>query len=94
MKQALISPDETVNYISAWTEDKPKQPIYTVIESAERVAEVCENEFEVAPPLFWQTCADNVVADQWYFNSVSQEFIPVPPPAPQNAETIQGSQTL
>jgi hypothetical protein len=86
MKKALISPNEAVSYISGWTEatpTKPSQPIYTTIPNANRVAEVMDTTFEVALPLFWVDCADNVVADQWYYDSVTATIIVVPPPAPK-----------
>lgn len=45
-----------------------------------RVAEVAQDAFPVADPLFWAPCADDVVADQFYW--VSGEILPVPPPPP------------
>ena len=97
MKKALISPNETVSYISGWTDKAPIQPIFTIIPNAERVAEVLDTTFDVAPPLFWADCADNVVADQWYYDSQTSGFVVVPDPAPQ-PEPVQpvakGAQTL
>jgi len=95
MKKALISPAETVSYISGWT--SKNQPIYTVIPNAERVAEVLDTTFEVAPPLFWVDCADNIIADQWYYDSVLTVFVVVPSPAPHEVQpqpTVDGAQTL
>jgi hypothetical protein len=94
MKQALISPNEPVSYISGWTDVKPYQPIYSVIPDAARVAEVCDVDFPIAPPLFWVDCADDVVADQWYYNKQTQQIILVPPPAPRPDATVTGAQTL
>jgi len=83
MKNALISPNESpINYISGWTTDTPPNPIYTQIENSCRVAEVSDQTFEVSPPLFWTDCEDNVVADQFYYNTNDKEIYPVPPPAP------------
>lgn len=83
MKNALISPNESpINYISGWTTDTPPNPIYTQIENSCRVAEVSDQTFEVASPLFWTDCEDNVVADQFYYNTNDKEIYPVPPPAP------------
>jgi len=83
MKNALISPDESpINYVSGWTTDTPPNPIYTQIENSCRVAEVSDQTFEVSPPLFWTDCEDNVVADQFYYNTNDKEIYPVPPPAP------------
>jgi hypothetical protein len=81
MKNALISPNESpIQYISGWTTDN--EPIYTPIENSCRVAEVETQIFEVALPLFWTPCNDDVVADQWYYNTSDKEIYPVPEPAP------------
>lgn len=45
-----------------------------------RVAEVRQDAFPVAAPLFWTSCADGVVADQFYW--AAGEILPVPPPPP------------
>jgi hypothetical protein len=39
-----------------------------------RIAEVCENEFEVHEDLFWVDCGSNIIANQWYY-SLNDEFI-------------------
>lgn len=92
MKKALISPSEKVLYISGWTSQN--KPIYTTIPNAERVAEVLDTAFEVAPPLFWVDCNDNIIADQWYYDSVTTAFVVVPDPAPQSQPIVNGAQTL
>ena len=72
MKQALISPEEKVYKYDG-----------TLL--GERVAETTATPFEVAPPLFWVACNDDVVADQWYYDSATFtiDLIPVKPiPAP------------
>jgi hypothetical protein len=55
-------------------------------ETGYRVAEVVDQTFEVALPLFWTPCDDDVVADQWYYNMGDQNIYPVPPPAPEPEE--------
>jgi hypothetical protein len=88
MKNALISPNESpIKYISSWTTDVPPQPIYTSINNSCRVAEVADKKFEVADPLFWTECADDVVADQWYYNLGDKNIYPVPPNAPEPEAT-------
>lgn len=71
MKQALISPEE-------------KAYKYDGTLLGDRVAETTTSPFEVAPPLFWTACADNVVADQWYYdpNTYTIDPIPVKPVPP------------
>lgn len=77
MKKALISPlDVPVNYISGWTDQTPAEPIFTNIENAYRVSEVSTQTFDVAEPLFWVDCSDEVVADQWYFNFETGDVLP------------------
>lgn len=65
MKQALISPDEiTLSYDGT--------PL------GMRVAMVADNVFEVALPLFWVECADDVAADQFYWDGSSCVAKPQP----------------
>ncbi len=79
MKNALISPNESpVQYISGWTDDVPHQPIYMPINNSCRVAEVSDTIFEVSLPLFWTECANDVVADKWYYNTQDNEIYPIP----------------
>jgi hypothetical protein len=83
MKNALISPNESpIRYVSGWTTDIPHERIYTPIANSCRVAQVENQTFEVALPLFWTPCADDVTADQWYYNTNDQQIYPVPEPAP------------
>jgi len=87
MKNALISPNESpIQYISGWTTDTPPQPIFTPIDNSCRVAEVENQTFEVALPLFWTECDDDVVADQWYYNTSDQNIYPLPPSPPEPEE--------
>lgn len=72
MKQALISPEEKVYKYDG-----------TLL--GDRVAEVTTQPFEVAPPLFWTACADNVVADQWYYDTATYAINPIPVPPPTEA---------
>lgn len=64
-----------------------------------RIAQVepAENIFSVAEPLYWLDCEDNVIADQWYFdtneNAIKEILIPVIIPA-NNQPSTSGSQTL
>ena len=95
MKYALISPNEQVSYISAWD---GQAPVFTVL--GQRVAQVADAQFEVAPPLFWLECANDVTAMDFYYsqNSLAIVQIPESPPQPTTAAIDQpvttGSQTL
>lgn len=91
---ALISTNEVVFYISGWNDEKPQKPIYTQIENSQRVAEVSESTFETFFPLFWTECPEMVVADAWYFDSSSKEFVKVPEPAPMPQPIVSGAQNL
>jgi hypothetical protein len=78
MKKAIISPNESpISYVSGWTETNPITPIYSSYANSCRVAEICETEFEIAHPLFWVDCADDVVADEFYFNTATSEILPI-----------------
>jgi len=77
MKKALISPTEVVTNFDETT--------------GQRVAQVEEsaNIFEVAPPLHWIDCPDEIVAGLYYYDNVQNTFleIPIPPPPPPKANT-------
>jgi len=66
-------------------------------ETGYRVAQVEQQEFEVAPPLFWFDCTDDVVADHFWYDPVDQTIKPIPVPEPIIAldqPNTTGSQTL
>jgi hypothetical protein len=52
-------------------------------ETGYRVAEVAAQTFEVAQSLFWVDCADDVVADQFWYDPVDQTIKPIPEPEPE-----------
>lgn len=84
MKKALISPQEgPIKYISGWTQQKPYKAIYSDYPDSCRVAQVEDQDFPVAPPLFWIDCADDVTTYGFYYDTASQTLKPivdVPPP--------------
>jgi len=94
MKKSLISPQESVQYVSSWTANPDPTssqkylPVFSTIENSARVAEVVANgaEFPITPPLFWTDCADDVVADQWYYNMETMAIIQIPSPPPYPTE--------
>ena len=78
MKRALISPDEITNSYDG-------SPL------GSRVAMVADTCFEVALPLFWVDCDDDVLADVFYWDG--NAIVPVPAaPAPTMTpiETVPG----
>lgn len=86
MKEALIAPNQSpIQYVSGWTTDTPPTPIFTSIENSCRVAQVVNQgeTFEIALPLFWTECADDVIADEWYYNTNDNEIYPIPPEEPK-----------
>lgn len=68
----------------------PNEPV----ETGYRVAEVSDNTFEVAPPLFWVECADDVVADQFWYDPSDDTIKPIPVPTEPAQPVTQGAQTL
>jgi hypothetical protein len=75
---ALISPNERAQYISAWD---GVHPVFTIV--GQRVAQVQETVFDVAQPMFWITCADDVKADRFYYDPEAQNIIVIPDNAPR-----------
>lgn len=81
MKKALIDPNVLV-YSGEWILDPKDSSKYiwnpVPIENSQRVCQVesTENIFDIAAPLYWQDCSDEIIADQWYFNGT--EFVQVP----------------
>jgi hypothetical protein len=75
MKKALISTTETnIKYISSWTDNTPTFSTYP---NSCRVAEVGDTTFEVYKTLFWIDCADDVVQDQFYYDTETQTIKPI-----------------
>lgn len=93
MKKAIIDPRETVSKVIGY--DAKGNSILQVIPNSARVAEVADAEFPIAEPLFWVSCANEVKADQWYYDTVQQQCFAVPPPAPPADQPVsQGTQDL
>jgi len=63
----------------------PNEPRY----SGYRVAQVEQQEFEVAPPLFWVNCDDTVKADLFWYDPADQTIKPNPPVIIQEDITSQ-----
>jgi len=83
--KALIDINTSVQYISAWTDTTPPKPIYSTYENSARVCQVepDANVFPVGEPLFWTDCADDVVADRWYYDTANSNiYIVVNAPRP------------
>lgn len=96
MKKALISVIEPVMHITGWNEDLT--PIVAELTDSARVAQVTDAEFEVAEPFFWMNCNDNVVADQFYYNTKTKKIVEMPAiperPVANTQPQVSGAQTL
>lgn len=97
MKKALIDPNAPVMQITSWVLN-PKtgkyDPVITEIPNSDRVAEVVDADFPVCIPLFWIDCADDVVADVWYYDNANQTIVLVPPPVPHPVTNVPGTENL
>jgi hypothetical protein len=76
--QALIDPTTTnIQYIASWTAPVAPSilytPVYATYANSTRVCQVEPDAsvFPVAEPLFWTSCPDNCVANQWYYDTSS-----------------------
>lgn len=96
MKKALVNTQSSVQHISGWTEDNPPNPIYETYPNSCAICEVVDEPFEVYPTLIWVDCDDNVVAYQYWYDSVNQTINPIenaPQPEPTQPES-SGTQSL
>ena len=68
MKKALISPNQPcMSY-----DDPP-------VVLGDYVAQVSDEEFPVAKPLFWADCDDTIIAYQYYWKNDLFHLVPDPP---------------
>lgn len=74
--KALIDPRASVSYVSSWA-GNPLKPVFSTYPNSARICEVEDAAFEVAPPLFWIDCDDTVIADQFWYDTVSGVISPV-----------------
>jgi len=74
--KALIDPRFSVQYVDSWS-GTPLKPVYATYPDSARVCQVADAEFEVAQPLFWVDCADNVIADEFYYDTQQNSIFPV-----------------
>lgn len=84
MKKALCDTTTSVQYIASWQDGNA---IYETYPNSARVCEVADTPFEVYPTLIWVDCADDVVADQYYYDKEAQTINPVVnAPQPEGTE--------
>ena len=80
--KALISPNEvfTWTWVTSWVQESNQwiPSATSSIENCQRVVEVKpDNEiFDVAQPLYWISCPDNCVADQYYYKDGQVQLKP------------------
>ena len=93
MKKALCDTTNSVQHIVSWV---GSSPVYETYPNSARVCEVADAEFPVYQTLIWVDCADDIVADQYYYDKEAQTINPVenaPEPEPVQPVT-QGTQEL
>ena len=84
MKKALCDTTTSVQYISSWQDGAA---VYETYPNSARVCQVADTPFEVYPTLIWVDCADNVVADEYYYDKETQTINPVVnTPQPEGTE--------
>jgi hypothetical protein len=98
--KALIDPQHAINYVTSWRKHKGVYyPVITVIPNAARVCQVelDENVFGVAESLFWQDCSEEIIADRYYFDLETKQFISMPDDLPYPSDDqpiVEGTQTI
>lgn len=100
MKKALVNPNLTASYISEWlhnVQNDTYTAVYSVYANSQLIEDVEDSEFDVAQPLYWLDCNDNVVTYRWYLDTSDNQIkeivdAPYPGPVPSrpttNIETI------
>jgi hypothetical protein len=100
MTQAFIDPTTSVQYVVSWqpeTKYSPPVPVMATYANSARVAQVVPDgaTFPIAEPYFWTACPSDVVADQFYYDTVKKDFNPIvnaPYPAALDQPTTTGTQ--
>jgi hypothetical protein len=79
--QALIDPTSFVQYVASWATNPLDAttyvPVMATYPNSARVCQVQMDSFEIAAPLFWTVCANDVMADEFWFSTVNSVFTPV-----------------
>jgi len=65
-----------------------------IIETGYRIAEVSDYEFPIANPLYWIDCEDNINADFYFFDSLSNSIKEKSPVELKSQPMVEGVQTL
>jgi hypothetical protein len=100
MTQAFIDPTTSVQYVVSWkpaTQYSPPTPVMATYPNSARVCQVVPDgeTFPIAEPYFWTTCPSDVVADQWYYDTVNKTFnliVNAPYPAASDQPATTGTQ--
>ena len=74
MKKALCDTNTSVQHITSWQNGNAILETYP---NSARICEVTDTPFEVNPSLIWVDCEDDVVADQYYYDTEAQTINPV-----------------
>lgn len=82
--KALISPNEKVNV----------HTIDGIQEFSSRIAQISEQAFDIASPLFWVDCDDSVGTETHYYDAQSSSFIALPSWKEEESTVTTGAQNL
>lgn len=99
--KALIAPNEApIKQIISWnTTINPAIPVYNYIPNSCRVAQIVSDNqtFPVAEPMFWIDCSEDVVADQWYYDTIQltvNKIVHAHKTAAEDQPVVSGTQTI
>ena len=87
---------EITSYAGTGKKDDPYTPVLTPIPNSARVCQVEPDDqtFPVAEPLFWTDCDDNVVADEFYYDTANQTINPIVNDPEPTSDVTVGVQTI
>lgn len=59
--------------------DPQASPVTKYLPNSQRVCQIepDANIFPLAEPLFWTSCPDNAVADEWYYDTTDNTVKPI-----------------
>lgn len=86
--KALISPNEIISvfWVTSWKQEDgkwvPDETMY--IDHCQRVAEVEQESFPVAPPMHWVDCPEGYKAGELYYKNGELQITPKSAPIPED----------
>jgi hypothetical protein len=80
--KALIDPQVSVTYTSSWVVDSAQECGYrrvnSTLSNSARVCDKKDSQYDVASPLFWVDCADDLDVTNSYYDTSDSTIKAIP----------------